>query len=110
MFGDDFNFTETELRDFNLSFEEFSDEENRALERLHKELTDKLPDSLQFKKNAGINVGTYNTSKLWEITDKSDMIFLSHLSEHPIQVFENLQNSIVHSILTTKGGFDDDAE
>ena len=62
-----------------------------------------MPNTVQFKLNAGIRVGTFNTKSLWHITDKSDMIFYKYLSEQPILLKELIENHLSVSILTDKG-------
>jgi len=56
--------------------------------------------TVQYKLNAGKKVGTYNTSKLWHLTDKSDIIFLKYWAETPESVSNSIENHISQTILS----------
>jgi hypothetical protein len=75
-FGDEFDVTKDDLLSTVVPFDVITDEDKQILKNLAKEFSDKLDGTIQYKLNAGKKVGTYNTSKLWYITDKSDKIFL----------------------------------
>ncbi len=63
-------------------------------------LAENLEDTIQYKLNAGKNVGTFKTSKLWHITDKSDLIFLKYLCDNPQEVFDAVENHVSQTIVT----------
>lgn len=102
-YGDDFHYTISDLCDFTFPFEQLTREEIIKLDNLYVQFVKALPATLKFKLNAGKNVGTYNTSSLWHITDVSDMIFLSHLTECPQKIREQMENQIAVSVITDKG-------
>ena len=59
---------------------------------------------VQFKLNAGKKVGSYNTAKLWHITDKNDLIFLKYMTNQPEQIFERLTHHVAQTVITHKSG------
>ena len=61
-----------------------------------------MPQTIQFKLNAGVNVGTFNTSSLWEITDESDRIFYKYLSSNPKEIRELVENHIAKCVISNK--------
>jgi len=101
-YGDEFHLTLQNLLSFPFPFEDLSEEENAKLNKYADEFIAKLPSTVQFKLNAGKNVGTYNTAKLWYITDKSDAIFLNHLTDRPIEMWQEIENFIACSVITGK--------
>lgn len=101
-YGDDFDVTGKDITSFTFPFEEISVEDKNILESLYDEFCNKLPSTIQYKLNAGIKVGTFNTSLLWNITDKSDMIFLSYLTDNPLLVREVIENHIAKCIISDK--------
>lgn len=72
------------------------------MDSLYDEFSKNLPSTIQYKLNAGIKVGTFNTSTLWSITDKSDMIFLSYLSDKPLEIHEAIENHIAKCVISEK--------
>ncbi|MCI2109100.1 MAG: SAM-dependent methyltransferase [Bacteroidales bacterium] len=102
-YGDDFHLMEKDLSNFVFPFASITDEDIMALHQIYCEFTKELPNTVQFKLNAGIRVGTFNTKSLWHITDKSDMIFYKYLSDRPILLKELIENHLSVSILTDKG-------
>ena len=70
-------------------------------------MASKLENVIQFKLNAGKNVGSYNTSKLWYITDKSDRIFLKYMTDNPEEVFESIERHVSQTVTTQKKNGDD---
>jgi len=61
-----------------------------------------MPQTVQFKLNAGINVGTFNTSALWDITDESDMIFYKYLSANPEEIRELVESHLAKCVISNK--------
>jgi len=101
-YGDEFDVTAHDLLSFPFPFEKLSADECSTLNKLADEFISKMPDTIQFKLNAGKNVGTYNTAKLWNITDKSDAIFLKYLTDNPIMMREEIENFLACSVITGK--------
>lgn len=101
-YGDDFHLTENNICSFSFPFNNISKEDEQKLDRLYAEFSKNLPSTIQYKLNAGTKVGTFNTSTLWSITDKSDMIFLSYLSDNPIAVYEAIENHIAKCVISEK--------
>ena len=101
-YGDEFHLTTKDLLPCIFPFNELTDEEKNILDNLYSDFSKELPKTLQYKPNAGKNVGSYNTSKCWKITDKSDIIFLKHLSDNPLVMKEQIENHLAHTIITEK--------
>jgi Eco57I restriction-modification methylase len=99
-FGDEFHLTKDNLLSFRLPIKNISSDDIKILEELYSEFIAKLNTTLQFKLNAGKKVGTYNTSKLWYITDQSDAIFLKYLCNNSTEVHEAIQNHVHATVLT----------
>ncbi|GAB6975951.1 Eco57I restriction-modification methylase domain-containing protein [Prevotella falsenii] len=101
-YGDDFDVTGKDITSFSFPFDEINVEDKNTLESLYEEFCRKLPSTIQYKLNAGIKVGTFNTSALWNITDKSDMIFLSYLTDSPLLAHEVIENHLAKCIISDK--------
>lgn len=101
-YGDDFHLTVKDIISFSFPFDEISTEDKDTLNSLYDEFCEKLPSTIQYKLNAGIKVGTFNTSLLWDITDKSDMIFLSYLTDNPLLVHEVIEDHLAKCIISDK--------
>ena len=101
-YGDDFDVTGKDITSFTFPFDEISNKDKETLDSLYEEFCKNLPSTIQYKLNAGINVGTFNTSSLWDITDKSDMIFLSYLTDNPLLVREVIENHLAKCIISNK--------
>lgn len=102
-YGDDFHLTTSDIMDFIFPFDDLSNKDKEKLKTLCEDLVQRMPSTIQFKLNAGINVGTFNTAKLWEITDQSDRIFLKYITDDVDGVFEAILNHIAVSVITNKG-------
>jgi len=102
IYGDEFDLTAENLLDFQFPIEKLAGEDVTALLKLADEMAGEFEDVVQFKLNAGKNVGSYNTTKLWHITDKSDMIFLKRMADQPERVFESMMRHVSQTILTDK--------
>ena len=85
-----------------LELEFSSNKDKETLDSLYEEFCKNLPSTIQYKHNAGIKVGTFNTAMLWDITDKSDMIFLSYLTDNPLLVREVIENHLAKCIISNK--------
>ena len=100
--GSDFSLTKGHLTSFKLPIGKLTDDDRATLKQIASEFKKRLPDTLQFKLNARIRVGSYNTARLWHVTDKSDMIFLRHMTDNPSVVFDAIETHIVQTIKTEK--------
>ncbi len=101
-YGDDFHLTVKDITSFSFPFDEINITDKNILESLYEEFCKNLPSTIQYKLNAGIKVGTFNTSILWDITDKSDMIFLSYLTDNYLLVHEVIENHIAKCVISDK--------
>ena len=101
-YGDEFHLTSKDLIPCNFPFEELTNEEKEELNNIYKDFSKNLKKTIQFKPNAGKKVGSYNTSKCWDLTDKSDIIFLRHLSQESTNVREIIENHLACTIITSK--------
>ncbi|WP_311155956.1 Eco57I restriction-modification methylase domain-containing protein [Prevotella histicola] len=101
-YGDDFDVTGKDITSFTFPFNEISNKDKETLDSLYEEFCKNLPSTIQYKLNAGIKVGTFNTAMLWDITDKSDMIFLSYLTDNSLLVREVIENHLAKCILSNK--------
>jgi hypothetical protein len=102
-YGDEFNVTKNGLLTIKAPFDTLSPADKETLARLVKEFEAGLEAAVQYKLNAGKKVGTYNTSKLWPITDQSDRIFLRHLCDNPDAVFAAVEAHVAQTIMTGRG-------
>ena len=101
-YGDDFHVTGTELMSFKYPFDKVSEKDKDFLHQCYLEVIKRLPSTIQFKLNAGINVGTFNTSLLWNITDKSDKVFLKYISDNADICFEDIETLISKCVISDK--------
>ena len=101
-YGDDFDLTVRDLLSFSFPFDSISNEDKQELYDCYKKLTEQMPKTIQFKHNAGINVGTFNTSALWNITDISDAIFLKYISENPIMLRDAIESHLSKCVISNK--------
>ena len=101
-YGDDFNVTASEYLDFTFPFDRLSPEDSKELQNLYQQYVKELPHALQFKLNCGKNVGAYNTSLLWFVTDKSDAIFLKYITDNPIYLQDQIESHIIKCVVSNK--------
>ncbi len=101
-YGDDFHLTSSDVSTFIFPFEDLSNEDISILHSVFQEFIAEIESTLQFKLNAGKNVGTYNPRALWHLTDRSDLIFMKYLSNNPIKEFEAIENLIAASVISDK--------
>ena len=99
-FGDEFHVTKNDLLSFRFPFKLLSREDKLKLLNLAKEFVDGLEETIQYKLNAGKRVGTYNTSKLWSITDSADRIFLKYIASEPQIIQNEIENHVLSTVLT----------
>lgn len=99
-YGDDFHLTEKDLLSFTFLFEAINEQDELKLNSLYEHLVNNMSKTIQYKLNAGINVGTFNTSSLWNITDESDMIFYEYLSSNPAEIRELVENHLAKCIIS----------
>lgn len=102
-YGDEFDLMGKDLTSFVFPFESISKEDLASIHGLYSQFVKALPDTAQFKLNAGIRVGTYNTKTLWPITDKSDLIFYKYLTNDIMALREDVEGHIAVSIVSDKG-------
>ena len=102
-YGDDFHLQGKDLNSFVFPFDKLSSEDNQKLNVLYDSFINKLSSTVQFKRNAGKNIGTFNTKKLWDITDKSDSIFLSYIVDDVDAIMDEIENQIAVSVISDKG-------
>lgn len=102
-YGDDFHLTDKDLTGFTFPFEKLSKDDLATIDRVAREFKKELPSTLQFKLNAGQKVGTFNTRKLWALTDETDLLFLRLLSDDPQRDFQLLENHLAICVITDKG-------
>ena len=88
--------------DFRFPFDELTTSDKKKLLALSAEWSKRADSTIQYKLNAGKYVGTYNTSKLWDITDESDLIFLKYLCDNPVVVQENLKLFVAQMAVALK--------
>lgn len=85
---------------FRFPFKLLSREDKLKLLNLAKKFVDRLEETIQYKLNAGKRVGTYNTSKLWSITDSADRIFLKYIATEPQIIQNEIENHVLSTVLT----------
>ena len=71
-YGDDFDLTGKDIMDFSFPFDALIEDDKKQLLKLYEKVKKELPDTTQFKLNVGKYVGTFNTKKLWHLTDKGN--------------------------------------
>lgn len=101
-YGDDFDLTEKDLLSYSYPFDKISYQDKLRLEELYELLVSGMPQTVQFKLNAGINVGTFNTSALWNITDESDMIFIKYISDNPEKIMDLIESHLAKCVISGK--------
>ena len=101
-YGDDFHITEKDLLSFSFPFDAINEEDRTKLDDLYNQLVREMPNTVQYKLNAGINVGTFNTSALWNITDESDMIFYKYLSSDSEEIREMVESHLAKCVISGK--------
>ncbi len=101
-YGDDFDLTSSDLLSFIFPFDDINDADKAILNQYYKELISRMPNTIQFKLNAGINVGTFNTSALWDITDKSDAIFYKYLTDEPTTLQNLIESHLSKCVISNK--------
>ena len=107
-YGDEFNITLKPFNESRISFDQLTKSDMATIEKLYSEFEKRLPDTLQFKLNCGKRIGTYNISKLWDITDRSDAIFLKYLCDDPIEAQEAIEDHITSCVISGRKDSSDD--
>ena len=77
--GDDFHVTKWNFTEFPINLKKISDSTKESLISLLPEMEAAMADAVQYKLNAGRNVGNYNLAKCRNITDQSDALFAQEL-------------------------------
>lgn len=101
-YGDDFHVTSRDIIFFSFPFDSISESDIKTLHECYLKIVKRLPETIQFKLNAGINVGTFNTSLLWDITDISDMIFFKYISDTPNMLMDSIDSHISKCVISGK--------
>lgn len=101
-YGDDFHVTSRDIISFSFPFESISKSDRQILHNCYIDMVKRIPETIQFKLNAGINVGTYNTSQLWDITDISDMIFFKYITDSPAKLKDKIESHISKCVISGK--------
>jgi hypothetical protein len=99
-YGDEFHITKDDLRSIKVPYELISDADKKLLKKLAHQFLENIDETIQYKLNAGKNVGTFNTSKLWYLTDQSDKIFLKYLCDNPEEVYDAVENHVFQTVIT----------
>lgn len=102
-YGDDFHLTSKDIMDFTFPFDSLSEADKNQLNAICEKVKQELPDTTQFKLNAGKYVGTFNTKKLWHLTDESDRIFYKYMSLDVDTIQQMVESHIAACVLTDKG-------
>lgn len=110
VWGDDFHYTLSELKNFTFPLEHITSADQDKLHKISKEFKTIIPRCVQYKLNAGKYVGTYNTSKLWSLTDQSDAIFLKYICTDPKKVQDELRLFVSKMAVSMRKGEDADDE
>ena len=77
--GDDFDVTRSNLAKFPVDLASLSASTKKSLLSILPDLETAMSESIQYKINAGLRVGTYNLAKCRHVTDQSDVLFASEL-------------------------------
>ena len=101
-YGDDFHLTVRDLLSFTYPFDRICDSDKKILHECYNHLIKQMPQTIQYKLNAGINVGTFNTSALWNITDVSDAIFFKYISDNPVLLQDAIESHISKCVISGK--------
>lgn len=101
-YGDDFHITSRDIISFSFPFNSISKSDLLILHDCYNKIVKRLPETIQFKLNAGINVGTFNTSLLWDITDISDMVFFKYITDDPITLKNAIESHISKCVISGK--------
>ena len=102
-YGDDFHLTNKDIMDFSFPFDAIIEDDKKKLLKIYEEVKKELPDTTQFKLNAGKYVGTFNTKKLWHLTDQSDYIFFKYMDMDADSIQQMVESHIAACVLTDKG-------
>jgi hypothetical protein len=109
-YGDDFHLTSKDIMDFTFPFDSLSEADKSCLNAICEEVKKELPNTTQFKLNAGKYVGTFNTKKLWHLTDLSDRIFYKYMGLDVDTIQQMVESHIAACVLTDKGKADEEEE
>jgi hypothetical protein len=107
-YGDEFHVTKDDLLSMVAPFNNLTSDDKSTLKELATEFFEGLKNSVQYKLNAGKKVGTYNTSRLWYITDKSDMIFLKYMCTNPEEVFAKIEDHVFYTVISGRDELEGD--
>ena len=91
IFSDNYHVKKSIFSRFTYPVTRLSKLEESEILSIAKKYKNELDSAIQYKRYRGKNIGSFNTSKLWHITDKSDVIFLRHISKDPELTLERLR-------------------
>ena len=109
-YGDDFDLTGKDIMDFTFPFDSLSETDKAKLNAICEQIKKALPDTTQFKLNAGKYVGTFNTKKLWHLTDQSDRIFYRYMGMDVDTIQQMIESHIAACVLTDKRKIEEDED
>ena len=99
--GDDFHLTRSNLASFPADFSSLSGPTKDNLLALLPAVEAAMANSIQYKPNAGLRVGTYNLAKCRHVTDRSDALFAVALGFN--EVMEDIELYYAQAIKTDFG-------
>lgn len=102
IYGDDFHLTRDDMLDVNIPLEKISPKDKDELCSIYGDFELSLRKSIQYKLNAGKRVGTFNTKKLWPITEQSDKIFAKYLADDVASVLADAESLVSKAVITDR--------
>lgn len=100
IYGDEFHVTQDLFEEFRFPINEIKKKDKEKLADLYREFAVNLKNVIQYKLNAGKKLGNFNTAKLWRLTDRSDKIFISCLTDDVERVHRSILKHIQTTVLT----------
>lgn len=99
-FGDEFHVTKDDILSMDFPLSKLTEQDYDRLAEIAQDYDDKLQDTIQYKLNAGKRVGSFNLSKLWDITAQSDLIFMSKICDAPELYYDAIVSHVSKTVLT----------
>lgn len=97
IFGDDFHVSKKDISFLYLP--KVRNDDREVLMNIYDEFIGNLPKTHQTKLNAGKQIGSFNISSLWHITEKSDYIFSKYLKLSELQL-DSLYTEVVRTAIS----------
>lgn len=107
-FGDEFHVTKDDILSMDFPLSKLSEQDCDRLAEIARDYNDKLQDTIQYKLNAGKRVGSFNLSKLWDITAQSDLIFMSKICNAPEIYYDAIVSHVSKTVLTQSSDADEE--